>query len=180
MGDFALQVSSKLISRKIRMIQNSWNFHTVLPFLNLPRKPNISWCVFCLLDLERPRIEAAEAFWALELLWLLVWSHPLKASNLRTRTILLAPYKNCHLGLARHDLERRWNLMWYNAGACPKNQISVDILGQIREVDPNLKKKGINANWNLRSLSSTVLSFAGGFWWEKRPSRTWRPRPLCK
>ena len=42
------------------------------------------------------------------------------------------------------------------------------------------EKKGINANWNLRSLSSTVLSFAGGFWWEKRPSRTWRPRPLCK
>ena len=131
-----------IISRKILMAEKFLNFNTVLPmlpFLNLPRKPNISWCVFCLLDLERPRIEVAEAFWALELLWLLVWSHPLKASNLRTRTILLAPYKNCHLGLG-HDLERRWNLMWYNAGACPKNQISVDNLGQIREVDPNLKK----------------------------------------
>ena len=62
---FFLKPVSRIFQWSLSMkweVEKFLNFHTVLPFLNLPRKPNISWCVFCLLDLERPRIEVAEAF----------------------------------------------------------------------------------------------------------------------
>ena len=36
MADFALQESSKLISRKIWVIQKSWNFHTVIHLSGIP------------------------------------------------------------------------------------------------------------------------------------------------
>ena len=139
MADFALLESQKLISR-IRMTENSWNFHTVTGCL-LPQKTR-SWCVHrppifqCYLKLSKQfwefcydmPIQKAKRIFPLGHTWDLV----LARLNLGLR-LILERLENLmfhySMDIARLKKEKSWN-QW-NWFFCKSSPLLAQILREI-------------------------------------------------